>query len=277
MPRPASQSAAGDGALDPEELDEALRFVGLFLDKRELSALARSLDTDGSGRVSLRELMHALLGVPSDRRVAHATKVWAGISSGAGAVSPEAVLGAFRAGSHVDVVSGRSTADDVAGALAEELAECAGDSGDRLDEGAVVSSLLQWGAAVPSDDMFCSQLEDCFGVAEGDLGRDDASRLEGQIAVIRSKAAEKKAGGQTIGFWLAGVCKHFDGADCGGLTAGEFGRVLERLGLPLSPAQAALLFRAFGGARGAVPDAPGREPRVPWQGFVDNVVEGQTW
>jgi hypothetical protein len=267
---------AGDGALDPEELDEALRFVGLFLDTRELHALQRTLDTDGSGRVSVHELMAALMETGSTRRRVHATKVWDAISGGAPTVGPADVLHAFNAGKHVDVAAGRKRADDVAGGLAGELAACSPmDSGDELAESNVVQAILQWGIAFPSDDMFCGQVEDCFSVPEGNLGRQDGAALKSQMVVVRAKAVEKKPPSQNLRHFLSGICKHFDGSECGGLTAEQFSRVLERLGLPLAPPKVAVLFRAFGGAKGAV-EADDREPRLPWKGFVDAVAEGQT-
>lgn len=273
---PRLLARAGDGALDPEELDEALRYVGLFLDTRELHALQRTLDTDGSGRVCIHELMDALMETGSTRRMVHATKIWKAISGGRSAVGPADVLTAFRADKHVDVTAGRKRADDVAGGLAEELAACSPEAdGDKLEESHVVRAILQWGVAFPSDDMFCGQVEDCFGVPEGSLGREDSAALKTQMVVVRAKAVEKKPQSQGLRLFLTGICRHFDGSDCGGLTAGEFSRVLERLGLPLPPPKVAVLFRAFGGAKGVV-KAGDREPRLPWKGFVEAVTEGQT-
>ena len=267
-------AAAGDGALDLEELDEALRYVGLFLGMHELRALQRALDTDDSGRVNLHEFMSGLFGSESERRDKHIAKVWAAVSGGASAIGPREFLAAFDPARHIDVVAGRKSADDVAGALAEELAVCARDD-DRLDEAVVTRCLRQWGVGLPSHDLFSKQLEDCFGVAEAELSRDDATKLDTNMRLLRAKALEKKASGQALGFWGAGVCRHFDGAECGGLTIMEFRRVLERLGLPLPVEQLHMMFGAFGGSE--MPGAPDREPRVAWKPFADALTEGQDY
>jgi hypothetical protein len=264
---------AGDGSLDLEEFDEALRFAGLFLDKRELHAIQRVMDSDGSGRVQLHEFLSLLVDHATERRLRHARKVWAAVSGGAASVAPDAVLGRFRGASHVDVKAGRKSAEEAARAVVEELVDAVGPHSEDISEDAVVKCILQWGISFPTDELFCGQVEDCFGVPEGDLGREAAAALKEQIEVVRTKATEKKAPGQNLRFWLAGVCKHFDGDDCGGLTAAQFSRVLERLGLPLSPAKVGNLMAAFGATdRGPFPD---RQVRVPWERFVAGITEGE--
>jgi len=67
---------SGEGVLDEEELDIAMRASGVFLGKRDLAAFSRSLDVDGSGFISVEELIAAVRGDLLGRRLAITEKCY---------------------------------------------------------------------------------------------------------------------------------------------------------------------------------------------------------
>ena len=260
--------------MDDEELDEALRFAGLFASKMELASLFRMLDGDGSGRVSLHEVVDRVRGAMSERRVALVHKAWSALGGvGAGRLAIASLLGSLRASTHPDVVAGRFDEDgltqDVADALADASIETGGD-GSAVDGTAFSAFHADLSGTMPSDDLFVDWVECAWGVTEAALGRADAARIGSFKALVAEKSRQKKRTGESIRSHLTRTFKFHDGAEDGWLTIAEFRRALETLGLPLDVRQATLFFRQFP-CRGGGPGEPAE--RVEWASFVAQVVK----
>lgn len=230
-------ATAGTGRLDVHEVDEALRFAGVFLPVAALRDMEKVLD-DGHAGLSVDRVIAWIRGVPSSRRASHAAKT----ARTLGASSIAEIVRCCQPERHPTVQRGRCTEADVLADIAEELVVASSGRVDSVDEAALADALLATECAALSDDAFSAILEQCWGVPEAELTSSDTLRLASFISLMRAAIDAKKALHEVPAAWFKRTCRHFDMDECGALTLAQLTALLRVVGLPLTQSEARLVF-----------------------------------
>lgn len=191
-----------------------MRSSGVFLGKRDLGALSRSLDADGSGFLSVEELVAAVRGDLLGRRLAIVDKAFDRLcSSGAAAggsgaaadsVSLETAVGAMRVEKHPDVAAGLADGEAMRTQLAEALgrgiaagaSSGAGKGGGgpdaQVDREAFRFGMGEASACEPIEDEFVAGMEAVWGCSEGVVDEG----VEAYLGIMREQADAKRSPGE---------------------------------------------------------------------------------
>ena len=102
----------GNGTLDPVEFKYAMQDYGVSLTEQEISAIIKNFDTHRDGKLSFTELLRALQGDLSARRIAVIDGAYAKLDKdGSGLVTLDDIKAIYDASYHPEVISGKLSAE----------------------------------------------------------------------------------------------------------------------------------------------------------------------
>ncbi len=146
---------------------------------------------------------------------------------------------------HPDVISGRFTADKVFSDFLQSFEGSAGNKDGKVTVAEFLDYYADIGSSIPSDDYFCEMMESCWMITELPASADVEAKLTEWVGVLREKVRQKTTAGGSEALKLRQVFQFFDSDESGVVTIDEFGRAVERLGLPLQRRETSLFFAKF--------------------------------
>jgi Ca2+-binding EF-hand superfamily protein len=236
----------GSGALDKEELEDALGYCGLFLTLPQISALFARFDRGaGDGMIDYDEFLRALAGSLPPRRQALVDRAFAIMDKdGSGEVTTADMAGIFNAKKHPQVLEGKITEE-------EAMEKFLGSFEGTVKDGVVTKA--EWddyytslSASIPSDDYFVVMMENTWMFSEA--GKSDpatAAKVARWVNELRMKMAQKGAATETEGEKLRKLFKFFDTDETGNVTIDEFSAAMNRVGISLERRDTRAFFSAY--------------------------------
>lgn len=156
-------SAHSNNRVGAEELEVALRHIGVGLSEGEMVRLFAALDVDRSGYIDFEEWLKAIRGPLSARRAAVVREVFRRLDSdGDGRVSAEELQAHFQSTKHSNVTASTQTGREV---LLDLLAKLGDRNRDGfLTEQEFITYYENVSASIDSDDYFLEVVQSAWGL-----------------------------------------------------------------------------------------------------------------
>jgi len=236
----------GNKKLDPEEFVEALQFAGLFLPAREVSALFRKFDRSRDGSIDYDEFLRGVKGDLNERREAIVRKAFNKLDrDGSGVVTLEDLAGIYNASKHPDVATGKVTEEKVLTDFLNSFAGASGAASGTVTFDEFKDYYGDVGACIPSDDFFVEMIESCWMITESAPTAELEAKIASYAELLREKVRQKCRTADGESKLLRQTFQFFDSDESGAVTIDEFGRAMERLGIPLQRKETSLFFSKF--------------------------------
>lgn len=233
----------GDGTLNRDEFEHALHKAGLFLSSSEISALMRTWDHCGDGRVDYDAWIASLRGSMNSRRRFIVELVFNTIKERRGETTMSAVMGEFRVKDFPRVKAGLVTEEECILQFSEGITEASGGENIiTLEHFYDYYSDLSGG--IPSDDWFVYMMENTWKVCE-DEEKNFNEFLDSLERLFIVKAKEVAKGNEIEEKAMARIFKFFDVDGSGELDKEEFAMAMNRFGLPLKQHEIDGFFRRY--------------------------------
>jgi len=236
----------GDGTLNRDEFEHALHKAGLFLSSSEISAVMRTWDHCGDGRIDYESWIGSLRGSMNKRR-RHIVELAFNTIKERRAQGDEcpmgAVMGEFRVKEFPRVKAGLVTEEECLLQFSEGINEAAsGSNSVTLEHFYDYYSDLSGG--IPSDDWFVYMMENTWGICE-DEEKNFNMFLDSLERLFIVKAKEVAKGNEIEEKAMARIFKFFDVDGSGELDKEEFAMAMNRFGMPLKQHEIDGFFRRY--------------------------------
>lgn len=231
-----SADCSGNNKLDAEEFNDALSFCGLFLTKSETSGLFNKFDRDGDGNINYEELIKGIRLPLAGARLEMVERAFAILDKDGSACIDFSDLGSvYDASRHPDVISGKSSAEDVIKVFLNGF-----ETGKTKDGKVTKAEFLGYyedlGASIPSDEHFIRMMESCWKIGRGDAAA-AASNMGKLISQLKKKVIQKTPVGKNERLTLKRAFQNFDKDESGNVCKSEFAQTMEKFGILLTEAQ----------------------------------------
>mmetsp|Transcript_46204 Transcript_46204/g.86262 ORF Transcript_46204/g.86262 Transcript_46204/m.86262 type:complete len:490 (-) Transcript_46204:119-1588(-) len=186
-----AQNAIGsDGLVSTQDLQVALRHVGVGISDTDIAALSGILDRAGSGSINLEAWLRLMRGPLSLQRGALVREVFRQLDTDRdGLVRIRDLQEKFLALRHPDVEAGRKTEREVLFELLVALGEADADHDGRLTLYEFLQYNEQLSAGISSDHFFMHVVRSVWGLDSGTFGtsaRNKRRAYEGNIRITES-------------------------------------------------------------------------------------------
>jgi Ca2+-binding EF-hand superfamily protein len=163
-----------DGALTKEELFNCLQQCGVPIAIAETEVIVKNFDPEGKGRVPLSELLRGLRGFLSDRRRKLIDMAYGCVDQhNAGVVTLDDIVKRYDASGHPDVISAKSTAEEVTRRF---LSNWKVSNPSSVTRNEFADYYRNVSAMIDSDSFFESMMRGVWHLAGGDGPENTASR-----------------------------------------------------------------------------------------------------
>lgn len=184
---------------------------------------------------------------------------------GSGKLTVDDLRGVFNTTKHPEVLAGRLTEEQVLVDFLEGFEGVAGNEDGTVTVKEFEDYYGDVSASIPSDDYFCEMMESVWMITETMPTAELKSKVNKWAEVVREKVRQKTKTGESENVKLRQTFQFFDTDDTGAVTIDEFGRAMERLGIPLARRETSMFFDLFD---------PDRSGTITYDEFVEHVFRG---